>query len=77
MSRADRAAQIINFLSTRQWSITMLELGQGVGLKKTKYLEELVDPLVKKGQVLMEWADHPKYGRTRYFWINREYTDDE
>jgi hypothetical protein len=71
MTREKRVELILEFLATIVWPLTMREVGQGVGLRKTPYLKSLLDSMVSDGTVLTEWVREPR-GYTQYFWINRE-----
>lgn len=75
MSARERKLKILSFLSQLMYSVTIGEVGRGVELKRTPYLERLLTELVEEGSVLYEWIDHPKYGRTRYFWFNQEFSE--
>lgn len=72
MTAEQRKQQIIAFLKTVAWSLTMREVGQGVGLKKTPHLKRLLTELVEDGMVLSEWVRESR-GYTQYFWFNSEW----
>lgn len=70
-SAAERRAEIIAFLLTCSWSMTVGEVGKAIGLKRSPYLIGLLMGMVENGDISMETAEHPKYGLTRYFWVER------
>jgi hypothetical protein len=71
VSREERMEAIVKFLETCLWSVTVGEIGRGVGLKRTPYLTGMIAELVESGKVSHEQAIHPKYGPTRFYWIER------
>lgn len=71
MTAEQRKNLIVQYLETVLWALTMREVGQGAGLKKTPYLKRLLDELIDENMVLSEWVNEPR-GCTQYFWLNRE-----
>lgn len=71
-SAAERRKEIVALLQSCPWSLTVGEVGKEIGLKRSPYLVGLLMGMVESGTISMETAEHPKYGLTRYFWIERK-----
>lgn len=68
----ERKLEILAVLQSCVFSLTVGEVGKEIGLKRSPYLIGLLLSMVESGEISMEWAEHPQYGNTRFFWIKKE-----
>jgi len=69
MKREDRLQQIKEILAGYSYALTVGEVAKAMGLKRSKYVVDMLLELEAVNAINMEWTEHYQFGRTRVFWV--------